>query len=76
MAIIHNFNEKKLLEKTLEDKADSKVSCSNQPIRQAIVPYRRYDGRLIRLVYDIYPYDANSEIYRLRFNEELLNNYK
>lgn len=76
MAVTHYFNERKLAEKTLEDKADSKVNRSDQPICQEIVPYRRYDRRLIRLVYDVYRYDANSEIYRLRFNEELLNNYK
>ena len=76
MAVTHYFNEREPSEKTLDDKVDSKVNRSDQPIRQAIVPYRRYDRRLIRLVYDVYRYDADSEIYRLRFNEELLNNYK
>ncbi len=76
MTVTHYFNERKSSEKTLENKVDSKVSRSDQPIRQTIVPYRRYDGRLIRLIYDVYRYDADSEIYRLRFNEELLNNYK
>ena len=76
MAVTYNFSEKEPSEKTLEDKVNSKVNRSDQPIRQIIVPYRRYDKRLIRLVYDVYRYDADSEIYRLRFNEELLNNYK
>ncbi len=62
-------------EAILEDKI-SFEKYSSQPIRQTIVPYRRYDGRLIRLVYDVYRYDQNSEIYHLRFNEDLLDNYK
>ncbi len=76
MMAAYSPNENELLELTLEERADSGSRHLGKPIRPTIVPYRRYDGRLIRLVYDVYRYDADSEIYCLRPNEGLLNNYK
>lgn len=72
--ITPNLNETQF-DKTLEDKISPRKDLE-RPVRQAIAPYRRYDGRLIRLIYDVYRQDEASEIYCLRFNEDLLGNYK
>lgn len=76
MMATYSPNENRPPEKTLEDRVEPKVSRSDQPIRQVIVPYCRYDGKLIRLVYDVYHKGGDSEVYCLRPNEGLLNNYE